>query len=124
MIAKNIIDHAIYRLGAAIVAEIQNSLSVFDTQYFNPLCFLQYYNSAVPFSELNHEEVSEEINMQALTVSVHRLVYILREIMLLLDLLCMQINWIFVHGLHMIRHSLITLAVYSDGHSYLMIMSM
>ena len=47
-----------YRSGAAIVAEVRNSLSVFNKQFFNPLCFLQYYKSSVPFSEVAIDEVS------------------------------------------------------------------
>lgn len=46
------------RSGAAIVAELHRALSVFDKQFFNPLCFLQYYNSLVPLGGTNHDEVS------------------------------------------------------------------
>ena len=48
----------IHRSGAAIVTEMRNTLSGLNKQFFNPLCFLQYYNSLLPFSEINNDEVS------------------------------------------------------------------
>lgn len=46
------------RSGAAIVTEMRNTLSGLNKQFFNPICFLQYHNSLVPFSEVNDDEVS------------------------------------------------------------------
>lgn len=66
----NCMNMFLCRSGAAIVAEIRNSLSVFDKEFFNPLCFMQYYNSSVPFNEINHE-VSENIYLKMLYVYIH-----------------------------------------------------
>ena len=42
----------LYRTGAAVVVSSRYVIpSVFENSYFNPLCFLQYYNSVVPPSE-------------------------------------------------------------------------
>ena len=41
--------HIFYRTGAAIVVDSIYALpSVFENNYFNRLCFVQYYNSTVP----------------------------------------------------------------------------
>ena len=46
---------SLYRLGAAVVVETGNfSLNMFDNIYYNPLCFLQYYNALIPPTLLDH----------------------------------------------------------------------
>ena len=45
----------VYRLGAAVVVETGNfSLNMFNNIYYNPLCFLQYYNALIPPTLLDH----------------------------------------------------------------------
>ena len=59
-----------HRLGAAIVVETREVLSVFDRHFHNPLCFLQYYNSSKPLSEVNNDKVCLPIYLNCVYVFI------------------------------------------------------
>ena len=103
--------HIFHRTGAAIVVDSRYALpSVFENSYFNPLCFLQYYNSTVPPSQW--KQVCGYCTYTANNV-VHgdasicyRCRWISQEIEHSLVLQSILVAYHFVHGIHIIHHIL------------------
>ena len=107
----------LFRLGASIVSEITNALPLFQKSYLNPLCFLQYYNNTIPFSEIDRDKVSRHVTCVNTTTShVHRYPWHLLIIMPSLDQQYLLTNWISVHGSHILIHSSTLMLVIYFGH--------